>query len=236
MTSTITENKAPLITWWQNILENDPPEDQHELRKRYWSTVSRNPNIKMHMVVSNLDKPWDWYYLSINKGIRLSDISNNPDMPWDWEAICDRNDLTLKFFEKNKDKFNTVHIELLSCASPSSEIELIVCKYPDLDWEYGEMGVKDGLSYINFHIDTILKLWDKPWDWYELSFNNPNISIDDIINNPELPWSFYGIHRRKDITLNDIIRLVDVYPVLLTKYYLTHPDKLINTIKSIKNK
>jgi len=224
MTSTtITKNRAQLKSLWQNILENDPPANTSsdppanptELRKRYWSTVSRNPNIRMHLVLSNLDKPWDWYYLSINKGIQLFNVADNQDMPWDWEAISDRGDLTLKFFEKTKDKFN---IKTLSCAALSSEIELIVCKYPDLDWEYGEMGVTDGLSYLEFHIDTIRKLCDKPWDWYELSCNNPNISIDDIINHPELPWSFYGINHRKDITLNDITRLVEVFPVLLTKY------------------
>ncbi len=216
---------AWLDIWWKWILDHQPNTHLQDKHTKYWKQVSACHNVSMKLVLDNPDKKWDWSALSSNIGISLADISANSNKPWDWNEISDRSDMTLEFFRQNLDK--PLDIAVLSC-NQSPEIELILCEFPDLDWQYGLMGELDGFSYLDIHIETVLKLKDKPWDWDELTCINRGISIDDILNHPELPWSFYGIIReRMDLSIAAINKLTEVYPDLSTKYYIT-PEKLIN--------
>ncbi len=46
--------------------------------------LSWNPNITFDIVLNNLDKPWNWYYLSANSNITFDNVLNNPDKHWNW--------------------------------------------------------------------------------------------------------------------------------------------------------
>ena len=36
------------------------------------------------LIQSNLDKPWDWYWISCNPNITWDIIQQNRDKPWNW--------------------------------------------------------------------------------------------------------------------------------------------------------
>jgi hypothetical protein len=41
----------------------------------------------MENILSNLDKPWNWWAISHNPNITMEFILSTPDKPWNWEAI-----------------------------------------------------------------------------------------------------------------------------------------------------
>ena len=44
---------------------------------------------------------------------------------------------------------------------------------------------------------------DKPWDWYGLSIN-PNITMNDVKNNPDKPWNYIWLSSNPNVTMNDV--------------------------------
>lgn len=41
------------------------------------------------------------------------------------------------------------------------------------------------------------------WNWYGIS-SNPSITLDIILNHPELPWDWSGVSYNPNITINDV--------------------------------
>jgi len=80
--------------YWTDIVSH--PEIEWD-----WTEVSRNPNITIEIVKSNLDKKWDWSALSGNPAISLDDIENNLGLPWEWNHIAANPNLTMDFLMKH---------------------------------------------------------------------------------------------------------------------------------------
>lgn len=57
-------------------------------------------------------------------------------------------------------------------------------------------------------IDLIKAFPSKPWDWGYLS-QNPNITVKDIIENPELPWDWNSMSWNINLTLQFILENID---------------------------
>lgn len=49
---------------------------------------------------------------------------------------------------------------------------------------------------------------DNSWDWLALS-KNPNISVREIINSPELPWAWFHVSGNPNIRIQDVVDNLD---------------------------
>jgi hypothetical protein len=57
-------------------------------------------------------------------------------------------------------------------------------------------------------IDLVTALPHKEWKWSELSWN-PNITFQDVLENPDKPWDWYGLSMNRNITMKDVLENPD---------------------------
>lgn len=91
-----------------------------------------------------------------------------------------------------------------------------VLENPDLPWDWSWDGLVLARSLT---IDVVLQNLDKDIDFDELTSSNW-ITLSDIKNNPQLPWSAREMMWRRDITRDEIMRLLAG-----EKFKLTYTDK-----------
>lgn len=60
----------------------------------------------------------------------------------------------------------------------------------------------------NITIEFIKQNLNKNWGWISLS-RNPAIKLQDIIDNPNLPWNYNTMSSNPNITLNFVYRNID---------------------------
>ncbi len=184
----------------------------------HWHLLSANPGITLIDIINNPDKPWDWIgvlknpnitldYLiknmykiplplheifkraSCNPGIKLADIMSHKKLKWDWRYGISRNpNLTIDIALKNKHmNLCWINIIMNPVIIPTDLHKLLPEKYkqncsfsanPNLTLEFVQA---------NPHI---------AWDWSRIS-NNPNITINNIIEYPNLPWTMYIMQKNK---------------------------------------
>lgn len=106
-------------------------------------------------------------------------------------------------------------------------LELLLEHYPNKDWCWPNIACchATGLSIktiksapaeiwhsstsLSFHadvtIDDIVNNMDLPWNWHGLS-NNDNITFDDVISHPDLPWDWSSLSWNKNITLDIVMQ------------------------------
>lgn len=67
---------------------------------------SKNPNITIDIVVSNLHITWNWLFLSENKSLSFEDITAYPQLLWWWSSVCDKLDINWDFIESHLHTYN----------------------------------------------------------------------------------------------------------------------------------
>lgn len=117
----------------------------------------------------------NWFLASKSSNITLNDIINNPTLPWRYDGISCRIDLPMSYIQQNANKLNWAEL------SKYHNIQEIF-EYPDLPWNYTK--ISNRVSW-----DEVLEHSELPWDYHSMT-NNPNITADIIISNPELNWSY----------------------------------------------
>ena len=70
--------------------------------------MSSNSNISIDFVKRYVHRGWTWNSLTYNKSISIKDIEDNIDFSWDWYQVSRRDDLTIDFLIKYKDKFRNI--------------------------------------------------------------------------------------------------------------------------------
>lgn len=142
--------------------------------ERDYFMMSRNPNITIDFILEHPTKSWQWAY--ITECHNLDDILKYPQCKWDYTII--------------QRKYPEYCIENCPAFSLNPDI---ISQYANLD------AIKKYTRPINYTnlsknknltIDFIRQNQDKPWDYVELS---KIMSLNDILNNWDLPWNIYSI-------------------------------------------
>lgn len=177
--------------------------------------ISSNPNINWEIIKDNPDKEWDWYHVSKNPNITIETVINNLDKPWDWNGLESNPNITINHINKYKDiinkRFNYPKWDIYGIKN-SHKIKLdslnvkwdVVLNNPIFPWCWYDLS-----SNLNININIIKdslksKKINTNWKWHNISCN-PNITWDDIVNNPNLPWEWEYVSVNPNITM-DIIK------------------------------
>lgn len=140
-----------------------------------WSNLSANKTLKWSYV-EELRNKFQSFYLSSNPSIPLDILSQCPVGPdgkrWDVDEVSMNDGLTPQFIDSHIMNFHgdPLNVEYLS-KNPAITID-IVKKYPELDWDYGDLA-------------TIL-----PWQQVEDNIQLFNGFIDDVSSNKGIQFSF----------------------------------------------
>lgn len=193
---------------WYTISQNDGITMQdiksHPNLPWEYSGISANRNLRLHHVISDLDRDWCWMNISKNNAIRLDDIIMHPELPWQFEYVSLNTNLTIQFVLAHPDK--PWNLERLS-NNPAIDINDIIKHnfYWSMDslhhnhiitmkhvlerdhwlWDYSWLSLNPGIT-----IQDMRQYPERPWDW-EVACRNPNISIDDIKARP--PENVYNV-------------------------------------------
>ena len=109
--------------------------------------------ITISEIVDNVD--WNWSNLSKNKNITLNYIDSNLHLPWNWNTLSENQNITIEFIVKHiKKPFNW---NLLS-KHPNITMDHIT-SYKTFPWNYGYVSSNPNLT-INFIIHNFDKNWN----------------------------------------------------------------------------
>ncbi len=177
-----------------------------------WNLLSKNPGIKIEDILENRHLPWVYYFVYRNPNLRWYHLEDLKKIrPYDKQykyAICSNPGISLKYIEANIDEFN--NFEYISY-NPNLTLEFVV-KNSKVGWTlyylYSNPGIKlDELKVLNeIYADSssnagivsnpnitldFIKSWDgMAYYMWKLLSANPGITIEDIKNNPDLPWDW----------------------------------------------
>jgi hypothetical protein len=156
--------------WDWDILSSHPLLDWDSvknIKKLKWSRLSKNRNITWEIVRDNPDKPWDWEALSQNPNITWEIVRDNGDKPWDWLLLSANPNITWDILQE--DLYKNLEYRNIDSDSDSGY---------DSDFGFGDH------KKVPEKLDNIYR---GKWEFYGLTIN-PNITIDIIESNPDLPW------------------------------------------------
>lgn len=187
-----------------------------------WRALSHNPNITMKDVLDHPELPWDrqqlqqnsnisvtdiykwwpqseinWKKLSYNTTVTINDILQHREKKWNWKIlsrhvnmndILDNLDLPWDFFEVPSHHTITMKMML---------------KYPNIKWG-GSLMANPGITVedMNFIISKCFVSYWSPW--YAFLKHNPNITVDEFLNNPNITKDWGAFSANKNLKISEI--------------------------------
>ena len=176
------------------------------------SWFSCNPNVAIEMVYQYPSFPWKWEHISrkiannipeilrnlkenlswwiITDKTDLSNIFKYPDLPWYQPALACRRDMTVKLIDELPEKLQEEVRRQFWKFSKNIPIR----ESRDIPWQYYEDYDIDPMSLLGRVTDITIndviyyKQHDLPHKFWENAVNSPLISIEEILNNKQLPW------------------------------------------------
>ena len=169
-------NKSDIISMIINLKLNAP------LRYSAWmyeiSSIATIDNLKKYPSID-----WVWSEVSHSKYITMSDILANPDLPWWFKSVSINPNITIDF--------------ILTFYKPKS-----LTFYERLGINKPNQLKPNQLKPNQLKPD---QLKNKQFDWYEIS-QNKGIKMEDVINNPSLPWDYGGLSNNINLTIDFILK------------------------------
>ena len=220
----------------------------------YWNVLTTNTNITFDIVKNNLEFNWDWSYISQYYKITIETIINNFNLPWDWKSvICNINliaDLLLhhsvkktqhtSFFGKILKYIYRKNSTTKNNSITNSKIKENISYHnkKNNNDNYGKLHIK----YLNWQymcenkhdaFDYLYNQYGEKWDWIAL-FKHNLITLEIVLNNPNLNWNWELLSEHKNITME----MIQNNPKLNWDYYKisSNPNLTINFIKHNFNK
>jgi hypothetical protein len=194
------------------------------ISKEHLFWIELNPNLTMEYInKNNYNRNWDWDLISKNSNITMDMIVSNMDKPWVWESVSDNPNITIEFILSHMDKkLCWSSISYNSNITPND-----VQNYPRLPWDWYWLSKNPNitLNFIEFYIDKpwdwsylssnsiitmefVEKYIDKPWD-LSLLCQNENLNIKMIKKNSHINKIWEWILRNDNISRNVIIYLMN---------------------------
>lgn len=216
----LSQNKGIKI---EDVINNsDLPWDWKEISKRDditgdivinnsslpwdWYSVSRISTITIDDIINNYELPWNWYWITYNPSITFNDIISNLELPWDWRSVSEKPNIKLEYIINNLElPWDWDNIS----ENPSIKMKDIV-NNPKLPWNWSNVIFNPTLSF-NFVKSNLEKkiLHNKipKESWSDIS---ANVTMGDIINNPNKPWDFSHISMNPNLTLSFLFKYLNL--------------------------
>ena len=145
---------------------------------------------------------WDWKKLSKNKAITMDIILETIDLPWNQKHVPLNPNITWDFIINHIEYGNwTINGWHWYTISKKHVTMDIVKSHPNFPWDFQVMSSSRNLSIT---IDDVLENIELPWEWVALS-RHPNMTWEIIQNHSELPWFYNSVSLNPNITW-DIIK------------------------------
>jgi len=195
-------------------------ENIDELRLKFYTALSSNPNLTWEYVMKHKSQEWCWHRLSENPCITTDIVLANPSEPWDYFRLSKNPNINLDVIKQSL-KLPDTHIS----EGNNNQIEPLL--NPNITWEYVkthkfDLDYNDVISLSlnpNITLKNIMELLTDPELSYSVCNNNfyilencidnlssnPSVSWKDIIENEDLPWNFSRVSFNPNITM-DIIQ------------------------------
>jgi hypothetical protein len=158
----------------------------------------------LEYILANPTKEWSWEYISANPNIRWDDIIRNPNLPWKYEFLSRNPNITVNIINSN------IHLpwsfEQLS-KNPNITLDFVK-KYPNIPWCYQKIIKNKSVTYadiennINFFMNKIDM--DEEHLYYSLISKNQNISLSNVLSNPNKKWNYKYLSKHINITWDKI--------------------------------
>lgn len=134
----------------------------------------------------------------------MDDVLNNLDKQWNWHYMARNPNFTINIVLKStklKCKWDWNWEEILCHLNVTMKdiINIIRVNQKLEPWH-----VKSISKNPNLTIDCIIQHPNLKWDWAVIS-HNPNITIEDITNHSDKPWNWYNISKNQNITMDFIL-------------------------------
>lgn len=164
----------------------------------FWDELTRNKHVSIEIVNQFPKCLWSWSSLSCHPNITWEDIQNNPRISWHWPSISMNPNVTWEIIQNNpNEKWFWKNVAI----NPNVTDE-IINSHPDL-FDFTHTAYPPKKSFFNTCTWEEALENKRNWVLYNLS-GNPNISIENIKNNPKLLWNWNIVSSRKDLKWEDI--------------------------------
>ena len=222
-----------------------------------WNYVPRNPNITADDVMNNLDLPWGWDEVCLMPSLSDHHIINNPNRPWNYKLVSSNVNISSDFIlecvyigdddeAESDDGTDQPAGEELPQEMGDADEDNEDNEDDDDDSYYNYNNHTYNHTYNNHHDEddddydgrSITTAYDihydkknkhiRVCDWLRFS-SNPSLTIDQVLNNLDLPWSWQNVVLNPSITLDDILQhLYDEYnqPTPFTQLWFTITQKV----------
>ncbi len=197
-----------------------------------WDDVIPDRNIPWSFVLENLDLDWEWCHLTTRPDITWEYMQANKHLPWDCLNKLRNHNRPLEYILKNyipytilndtkhineiieDDKYDAyyssnslTHMNAYMFMTWNKHITLenlekIYTKYKALFQDPGHFSlIMRGLTTNpRITLDYVLNHPEMEWNW-ELLVNNTNICLADVIQHPEIPWSYSLLSEKEYLTI-----------------------------------
>jgi hypothetical protein len=177
----------------------------------------------LEYILANPTKEWSWEYISANPNIRWDDIIRNPNLPWKYDFLSRNPNITVNIINSN------IHLpwsfEQLS-KNPNITLDFVK-KYPNIPWCYQKIIKNKSVTYadiennINFFMNKIDM--DEEHLYYSLISKNQNISLSNVLSNPNKKWNYKYLSKHINLTWDTINTSKD-----WSYYYLSRNPNLLS--------
>jgi hypothetical protein len=150
-------------------------DDNDALRRICQYEISKNISLNLDTILENPDIQWDIGGLSANTNITFKEVLDHIDLAWVWRDVSKYVGLTIQDVLRN----SKLPVDILTLADDPSTPHHIKLMYARLDDKH-----KQRLREENLNRPRTL-----PLDVFFLA-ENPNISFQDMIDTPQLKWSY----------------------------------------------
>jgi hypothetical protein len=136
----------------------------------------------------------DWYQISKHKNITGDDIINNSsrNFRWNRRGVCENPNITPEML--------TIWLQG-QCHPDRCRVRRRCSSCPE-NWTFFSNNPNITISYI------LKNKTNTYWDWFKLS-GHPNIDVDSIFENADLPWLFRGVSANPTLKMRHVMQNLD---------------------------
>ena len=199
----------------------------------FYKRLSSSPNITWDIIINNLDKKWDWYYIfshntnlvltneiinndklkdiinknwifiSYNKSLSLEIINNNLDKNLSWFGISQNPNINIDFIKKHYSNFSNKEYWYYISMNPNIKWKDVVDN-KDFLWDWRGLTKNPNITWY-----IIRNNLDKKWDWDVIS-RYKILSYDTVLKNPSCPWNYSYITMNENIEFKQIHKNIKI--------------------------
>ena len=180
-------NNTDLPWLFESVSQNKTVTQNHLLENPdlHWEYSYLAKHIDLEFIKQNPQCKWGVYGLSKNPTLTIDYILQNRARGWDWEAVIRNPNISLHDIIDNEIQFNA---------------------FPEFHEVYADYMLEHSdytFHSVNIHasLDAIDKHPNRCWK-YSI---NKNMTIDYVLEHPEIEWSFADLSKNNKITLQDVL-------------------------------